>query len=226
MSDQQLKSTLKHQTIRTLKWNTIDRVSSQVLYAVTGIVLANVLSKEDFGLIGVIGIFQAFAVLFVDSGFGASLLQKKCPTEQDYSTIFWFNLVISIVVYAVLWFCAPLIADFFNDNRLILLSRVMFLNFILTALTIIQTNRLMKQMNVKQIAISNVVGLALSGGLGIWLALTGFGAWALVWQTLVLSLVKCVWLWMTGGWIPKLLFSLISMKSVYRIGLGVFTALF
>ena len=84
--------TLKTRAARTLKWNTLDRFSSQALYAVTGIVLANVLSKEDFGLVGVMLVFQAFALLLVDSGFGAALLQKKDPTQEDYSTVFWFNL--------------------------------------------------------------------------------------------------------------------------------------
>ena len=102
---------LKSKTARTLKWNTLDRVSSQVLYAVTGIVLANILSQEDFGLVGALLVFQAFATLFVDSGFGSAILQKKDPTERDYCTIFWFNLAVSVGIYWILFFCAPLIAD-------------------------------------------------------------------------------------------------------------------
>ena len=219
------EASLKTKTARTLKWNTLDRFSSQILYAITGIVLANVLPKEDFGLVGAILVFQAFATIFVDSGFGAALLQKKEPTEADYSTVFWFNLLMASGIYVILYFCAPGLADLFQkDDRLIPLSRVMFISFIINGLGIVQTNRLMKAMNVKQIAISNIVGLVVSGAAGIWMALTGWGAWALVWQTIILGTVKTVWLWLTGGWIPSLTFSTASMKSIYRVGAGVFTS--
>lgn len=218
---------IKLKTARTLKWNTIDRFSSQILYAVTGIILANVLSKEDFGLIGAILVFQAFAILFVDSGFGAALLQKKQPTDKDYSTVFWFNLAVSIIVYISLWFAAPYIADLFQgDERLIPLSRVMFISFIINALSIVHTNRLMKSMNVKMIALSNLVGLILSGGIGIILALTGYGAWALVWQSLILAATKTIWLWCTGRWWPIYGFHKESLRQIYRIGIGVFTSSF
>ena len=218
-------SSLKQQTANTIKWNTIDRVSSQLLYAVVGVLLANILSPEDFGLVGALLVFQAFAILFVDSGFGAALLQRKDPTEEDYSTVFWFNLAVSVAVYAVLFLCAPLIADIFQgDRRLIPLSKVMFLTFILNGLAIVQTNRLMKRMDVKQIAIANVIGLVVSGGIGIWLALTGYGPWALVWQSVSLAGVKSAWLWITGHWWPKAGFHLSSLKKIWRIGLSVFSS--
>lgn len=150
-TDTTAEPSLKLRTARTLKWNTIDRVASQVLYAVIGVVLANVLGKEDFGLVGVLLVFQAFAILFVDSGFGAALLQKKEPTQKDYSTVFWFNLGVSVAVYMILWFCAPVIADIFQgDKRLIPLSKLMFTAFIINGLAIVQTNRLMKKMDVWQ----------------------------------------------------------------------------
>lgn len=216
---------LKLRTARTLKWNTIDRVMSQVIYAVSGVVLANLLSKEDFGLVGALLVFQAFGILFVDSGFGSALLQKKTPTRTDYSTVFWFNLAVSLAVYAVLFFCAPLIADIFQgDRRLIPLSRVMFLSFILNGLGLVQTTRLMKNMDVRQIAIANTVGLCVSGGTGIWLALEGYGAWALVWQTVTLAAVKTGWLWATGGWKPVAVFSRTSLGEIWRVGLSVFSS--
>ncbi len=216
---------LKLKTARTLKWNTIDRVSSQLLYALTGIVLANVLPQSDFGLAGVILIFQAFAILFVDSGFGAALLQKKDPDDRDYSTVFWFNLTISIAVYTVLYFCAPLIADIFHhEKRLILLSRVMFISFIISGLGIVQTNRLVKRMDVRPVAVGNIIGLIFSGGAGIWLALTGAGVWALVWQSIILAAVKTGYLWVVERWVPKAVFSMESLKRIYRVGAGVFTS--
>ena len=227
IDNRQSESSIKQKTARTIKWNTIDRFSSQVLYAVTGVVLANVLSKEDFGLVGAILVFQAFATLFVDSGFGAALLQKKSPTDKDYSTVFWFNLIVSIVVYALLWVSAPFIADIFQgDQRLIPLSRVMFLCFVINGLAIVQTNRLMKAMNVKMIALSNLVGLTISGAIGIWMALTGWGPWALVWQSIILASVKTIWLWSIGRWVPRYGFHMDSMRQIYRVGLGVFSSSF
>ena len=105
---------MKLKTARTLKWNTIDKLSSQVLYAVTGIVLANLLTPEEFGLVGAVLVFQAFATLFVDSGFSNALIQKKSPTETDYCTVLYFNVVVSVAIYVVLWLCSPLIDRLFD----------------------------------------------------------------------------------------------------------------
>lgn len=213
---------LKLRTARTLKWNVIDRVLSQVLYAVTGVVLARVLSQEDFGLVGAMLVFQAFASLFVDSGFGTALLQRKSPTHLDYSTVMWFNVGMSVGIYTILWFCAPLIADIFQgDQRLIPLSRVMFLSFIINALSIVQVNRLMKRMDVKMIAVSNTIGLIVSAVVGIWMALTGWGAWAIVWQTIALATTKTVILWLTSNWRPLWKFSWSALRSFFGVGSGV-----
>ena len=218
------KPTLKQKTAGTLKWNTIDRIASQVLYGVVGIVLANVVSQEDFGLVGALLVFQAFAIIFADSGFGAALLRQKHTTEEDYSTVFWFNLIVSVAIYFILWFCSPLIADIFqHDRRLIPLSKVMFLTFVLNALAIVQINRLMKLMDVKMIAISNVIAQIVGGGLGIGLALGGWGAWALVWQSVCLAGVKTGILWITGGWFPQHWIHKDSFKRIWRIGLSVFS---
>lgn len=212
-------------TAGTLKWNTIERLSSQVLYAVVGIVLANILSQEDFGLVGALLVFQAFATLFVDSGFSSALIQKKNPSPSDFSTTFWFNLAVSIVLYIILFICAPLIADIFQgDRRLIPLSRVMFLSFILNGLGLIQSTMMIKRMDVKMLAIANIVGLSISGATGIVLAVTGFGPWALVWQTVTLAAVKSAWLWITGNWWPTAPLSMDSLKSMWRLALSVFSS--
>lgn len=221
------KEELKTLTARSMKWNVVDRVSTQILYAVTGVVLARILSKEDFGLVGAILIFQAFASLFVDSGFSYALIQRKSPSKLDYSTVLWFNLGISVVIYIILFICAPLIALCFEgDERLIPLSRVMFLSFILNATAIVQTNRLMKKMDVKMIAVSNSLGLFAGAVVGITLAVTGFGAWAIVWQTLTLNAVKSLVLWLTSGWRPLMEFSMASLKSFFKVGAGMMTTSF
>lgn len=197
----------------------IDRVATQILYAVTGVVLARVLSEEDFGLIGALLVFQAFASLLVDSGFAYALIQRKRPTKLDYSTVLWFNLGAATLLYLVLFVCAPLIADCFQgDQRLIPLSRVMFLSLILNASAIVQTNRLMKAMDVRMVAVSNSLGLILGGGVGIVLAVTGYGAWAIVWQTIVLASGKSLVLWTSTRWRPLMRFSWSALRSYFGIG--------
>ncbi len=220
MIDQQRN--LKTLTARSIKWNMIDRVATQVLYGVTGIILARLLSQEDFGLVGAVLVFQAFASLFVDSGFSSALIQRKSPSRLDYSTVLWFNIGMATVLYVALWFMAPLIADWFQgDERLIPLSRVMFLSFILSATAIVQTNRLMKQMNVRLIAATNAIGLTAGSIAGIALAVAGYGAWALVWQTIVLTAVKSIALWLATRWLPLMQFSWRSLRSFMAVGSGV-----
>lgn len=226
MESERQQPSLKLRTAQTLKWNTIDKLSTQVLYAITGIILARELSKEDFGLVGVLLVFQAFASVFVDSGFASALIQRHSPDSKDYSTVFFFNLAVSIILYTILFICAPLIGSFFGNEELVPLSRVMFLTLIINSTLIVQSNRLMKQMNVKLITISNTVALAASGSVGIVMAFTGFGAWALVWQAITLSTIKSAILWIFVKWRPMLYFSIQRLKSFFAVGSGVMISSF
>lgn len=222
-----MEEELKTLTANSIKWNLVDKFATQILYAVTGIVLACILPYDDFGLVGAILIFQAFASLFIDSGFSSALIQRKSPTDNDYSTVLWFNLGVATLIYALLWFSAPFIATLFqNDTRLIPLSRVMFLSFILNASAIVQTNRLMKVMNIKPIAITNSIGLIAGGVCGIYLALNGYGAWSIVWQTVVTAATKSVLLWISNKWVPYFSFSFSSLKSFFKVGSGVMVTSF
>ena len=215
-------SELRTKTARSLKWNLIDRVSTQILYAVTGIILARTLSQEDFGMVGAILVFQAFASLLVDSGFSSALIQRKSPTRQDYSTILWFNLAIATVLYLLLFVSAPLIADCFQgQEELVPLSRVMFISLILNASTIVQVNRFMKRMDVRPIAVVNAAGLFAGGVTGITLALLGYGAWSIVWQTLVTAGIKMILFWLIANWLPEFYFSVKILKGFFSVGSGV-----
>lgn len=181
--------------------------------------LARILSQEDFGLVGAVLVFQAFASLIVDSGFSYALIQRKRPSRLDYSTVLWFNLFVACILYAILFIGAPLIAKCFqNDLRLIPLSRVLFLSIILNASAIVQTNRLMKAMSVRMVAVSNSIGLTIGAVVGIMLAISGFGAWAIVWQTIANASVKSLVLWSTSHWRPLARFSLVSLRSYFGIG--------
>lgn len=218
---------LKTKVAGTIKWNLLDRLSTQVLYAVTGIVLARLLSHQAFGLVGAILVFQAFASMFVDSGFSWALIQRKSPTEADYSTVLWFNLGMAGCLYAILFFAAPWIATLFGgDMQLVPLARVMFLSFIINAASIVQVNRLMKQMDVRWVTLANSAGLIAGAIVGIYLAVAGWGAWAIVWQTMALAVVKTAILWGCTRWLPRLSFSWAILKSYFRVGSGVMVSSF
>lgn len=213
-----MSNNLKSKTVNSLLWNTIDKVFTQVSYAVTGVVLANLLSEEDFGLIGIIMAFAAFVNVFIDSGFSIALIQKREVTDKDYSTVFFFNLFISVSLYLLLFFAAPFIAKYYGDMRLVSLSRVMFLNVILLSLGLVQTSILMRSMNMKKLTVANVISLAVSGTLALVLAFTGYGVWALVVQTLSLSFCKSAILWISNKWRPILVFSKESFCSIFAVG--------
>lgn len=218
---------LKLKTARSLKWNLIDRVGSQVLYAVTGIVLARELSQQEFGLVGAVLVFQAFASLLVEGGFSSALMQRKAPTRLDYSTVLWFNTLVSAVLYAALWLLAPWLAGVFDGNAAIIpLSRVMFLSIIINGLGIVQTNRFMKQMHVRPVAMANAAGLAAGGGVGIWLAVSGYGTWAIVWQTLAMATVRTALLWIMSRWTPLWRFSWHRLRGFFSVGAGMLATSF
>lgn len=212
---------LKEQTAGNIKWNLVDKVITQLLYALTGIVLARQLSTEDFGLVGAALVVQAFALMFVDSGFASALLQRKNPDEQDYSTVFWFNIVVSVGLYVILWFAAPVIAWWFHSDKLVAMCRVMFLSLPLNALGIVQQNRLVKQMNVRPVAVSNVVALSCGSVAGIVMALTLANAWAIVVQTLVNTAGRSLVLWPWTRWRPSVSFSWRVLRSYFTVGSGV-----
>lgn len=214
-------ASLKTLTARSLKWNIADRVSTQVLYAITGIVLARELSPSDFGLVGALLVFQSVALLFVDSGFSWALLQRKNPDDRDYSTVYWFNLAMACFLYGIAWVAMPAIAGLFHGGReLVDLGRVMFLSFPLTALSIVQNNRLTKQMNVRPIAMVNFISLTIGGIVGIVMAVKGFGAWAIIGQTLTLNAAKAVGLGVASKWKPQLYVSWPRLKGYMKVGLG------
>lgn len=215
---------LKGRTVRSVKWNTVDKLSTQVLYAVTGIILARLIAPEEFGLVGAVLVFQAFAALFVDSGFASALIQRKEPTERDYSTVFWFNIMMAAGLYLLIWFCAPLIDSWFHGSgRLIPLARISFLTVLLNATGIVQVNRMVKQMNVKPVAIANALGLIIGGAAGITMAVKNPNAWALVWQQVISAGAKSLILWIIVRWTPQWVCSLSVLRGFFSVGFGVMT---
>lgn len=212
---------MKMRVAGTLKWNIVDKISTQILYAITGVILARVLTQSDFGLIGAILIFQTFASLFIEGGFSYALVQRKSPTDADYSSVFWFNMGVAAALYSLLFVSAPWIATWFKGaEQLVPMSRVMFLTFIINNASLVQLSMRMKRMDMKMVAVANSMALIGGAVTGLWMALTGWGAWALVWQAVTVSTVKTAVLWLSSRWRPTLTFSWQIIRSYFRVGGG------
>lgn len=212
---------LKQKTINSIKWSSIDRFGQQAIQFVVGIILARLLSREDFGLLGSIAVFSALSFVFVESGFTQALIRKQDTDEKDYNTVFYFNLGVSILLYTILFYCAPLIAAFFNQPQLVSISRVVFLAIPISALYLVPIAQLSKAMDFKTIATSNISAVLISGITGVTLALTGFGVWALIVQQLVFQLVRMIVYYVNGHWRPKPIFSFKVIQDLWKFSLNI-----
>lgn len=196
----------------------MQRFGTMAISFVSNIVLARLLTPDDYGVIGMLAIFIAISNTFIDGGFGSALIQKKEPTKEDYSTIFWWNMFLSIVLYALLYVCAPLIAGFYELPMLSDVLRVQGVVLIINALSIIQQNQLRKQLKFKRLATVTVISATLSAGIAIVLAWQGWGVWALVAQQILLSTFTAIILWVLNRWYPSLVFSRESFKQLFSFG--------
>lgn len=178
-------SSLKEKTASGLFWSALNNGSMQILNAVIGIFLARLLSPSDYGLVGMVTIFTAIANCLQDSGFTSALINLKAPSHNDYNSVFWFSTMMGAGLYAILFFCAPLIAQFYHQDNLTLLCRVLFVCIPLSAIGVVPQAYLSKNLIVKPVALQRIVVLTISGIVGITLAFKGMGYWALVAQQIV-----------------------------------------
>lgn len=176
---------LKEKTAKGLFWGMMSNGSTQLLNLVFGIFLGRLLSPTDYGIVGVLTIFTAIAGNIQAAGFTQALINIYRPTQREYNSVFWFNVLTSLLLYAVLFFCAPLIADFFHQESLIDVSRFVFLSFVIASLGIVHNAWLVKNLMIRETAIIGFIALFCSGAVGIVLALLGYGYWSLAWQQIV-----------------------------------------
>lgn len=209
---------LKKVAVKGLFWSAMERFGAQGIQFIFGIMITRILMPEDYGLLGMILIFMAVGQTLIDSGFGSALIWKKTPSENDYSTVFFFNISISVVLYAVFFFIAPLISRFYSEPLLINLIRVICLNFIFLSFSLIQQTILQKKVDFKLLAWINITGSLLAGIIALVMAMRGFGVWALVWQILIKSLVTSALLWVFNKWRPLMEFSWLSLKELFNYG--------
>jgi len=209
---------LKQKTITGVFWSFIDTFSRQGITFLVGIILARLLAPEEFGLIGMLMIFIAISQSIVDSGFSQALIRKTDCTDTDYSTVFYYNLGISIGIYGVLFLFSGLIANFFSEPLLQPLLKVLGLVVIINAFTIIQRTQLIKRIDFKLHTKISVTAALLSGIIAIAMAYNGYGVWSLVVQQLAMFFFTSVLLWLWNKWTPLLAFSKDSFNELFSFG--------
>lgn len=205
-------------TIANFLWRFAERCGAQLVTFIVSVVLARLLAPEDYGTIALVTVFTTILQVFVDSGLGTALIQKKDADDLDFSSVFYFNFVVCLVLYAVMFVCAPLIARFYNDVSLTPIVRVISLTIVISGIKGIQQSYVSRNMLFKRFFFATLGGTAFSAFLGIGLAYAGFGVWAIVAQQLSNTAIDTLILWLTVKWHPKKMFSWKRLKNLLSFG--------
>lgn len=193
---------LKEKTARGFFWGALNNGAMQVLNAVFGIVLARQLGQADYGLINMLTVFSWIAISLQDSGFVTALTNKRNATQHDYNAVFWFNITVSLLLYILLFLCAPLIAEFYQEPILTPLSRYYFLSFFIASFSIVPRAILFRQIRQRELAIMTLVALFVSGIVGIAMAYNGMAFWGLATQTITYNLLVSILSWVFAAKAP------------------------
>ncbi|MDO4159619.1 MAG: lipopolysaccharide biosynthesis protein [Prevotellaceae bacterium] len=212
---------LKEKTAKGLFWGMLNNGTTQVLNLIFGIYLARLLSPADYGMVGVLTIFTAIAGNLQSSGFTQALVNMKRPTANDYNAVFWFNVSVSITIYIILFFCAPLIADYFRQPALVELSRFVFLSFVISAFGIAHNAYLFKNMMVKESTIIGFVALVVSGISGLVLAFNGKAYWSIAWQQIIFIAVANIGRYYYSAWHPSFHIDFSPIKQMFRFSVKI-----
>ena len=218
----QEEPSLKEKTARGLFWGGISNFVQQVIGMAFGIAIARILSPDDYGLVAMLAIFTAVADTVMDSGFTTALVNRKIIEHKDYNAVFWFNVLIAIGIYIILFFAAPLIARFYNQPVLLSLSRVLFLTFIVSATGVAHNALLLKKIMAKQRGIIDMAAVFGSGTIGLILALNGLAFWGLVIQQLSQVLIAVLLRWYFSPWRPTFEFDWAPLKDMFGFSVKVF----
>ena len=212
------EQSLKDKTVRGVGWSAIDSLLGQGITFIVGLVLARILSPSEYGLIGITTIFITVFNAIIDSGFSQAVIRKKDASNEDYNTMFITNMVLSIFMFLILFFCAPAIARFFARPELVNLTRVMGVVLIINALSITQNTVLTKRIDFKTKTKASLISAVLSGVVGIGMAFMGYGVWALVGQQITKQLTNSICLWVFNKWWPNFKFSRQSFRYMWGFG--------
>lgn len=201
-------SNQRNRVIRGVIWNALETFGGQLIQFIITIILARILIPEDFGVVGLLVIFTEFSKVILDSGFSQTLIRKKDVNQNDFTSVFYLNVCIGLVIYLVLYLCAPLIGNFYNYPELTSISRVVFLTILINSFSIVQNAKIIKEVRFNILAKRTIISNLIAGIIGIGLALQGFGVWSLVAQIVFASLFRGISLWIFSKWRPALHFTL------------------
>lgn len=218
IKDEITDKNLRGKTLTGFKWSSINQIGLSAGQFVVGIVLARLLSPKEFGMIGMIIIFIVIGKTLTNSGFGQALIQRREATQKDFSTVFYFNILASIVIYLAVFAATPLIANFYNEPKLIPIIKVLGLIFIIDAIGQNQSTYLEKRLIFKAPSLIGIVSVSIAGIVSITMAYQGFGVWALVANVLVKGIITTILYWVISTWRPTFEFSIISLKGLYSYG--------
>jgi O-antigen/teichoic acid export membrane protein len=213
-----VSESLKQKTVRGMIWSGISSFSNQAIQFVIGLIVARILLPSDYGLIGMVTVFTSLITVFIDCGFSTALVRKIDRTDADFSTAFYFNIVAGAIVYLIIFFTAPLIAEFYNEPQITSLARFLGINVFLGAFGIVQGTQYTIKVDFKTPTKISIISLLCSGSVGICLAYAGYGVWAIAWQFVVNKIVSVILIWFYSSWRPKLIFSKVSLHYMWSFG--------
>lgn len=213
---------LKNKTIGAAKWSILEKAVNIGFEFAVGIVLARLLLPADFGVVAIISVIISFSLIFVNSGFNQSLVRDLDVNEIDYSTIFLFNLGAGAIGYVILFFFAPVIADFYENPQLVIYVRILGLSIIIGSLTFVQRVRLTRNINFKELSKISITSNLVSGIFALTLAFSGFGIWSLIAKSMIRELLQSFLFWGRGNWKPSLSFSNLILKKHFKYGSNFF----
>lgn len=212
------QDSLKNKTIMGLFWSFSDLILNQGIQFIIQIFLARLLLPEEFGLIGMITIFIAVSTSIIDSGFTSALIREKNSTQEDYSTVFYFNLLMAVALYILLYIGAPVISKFFYEPTLTSILRVLALTLIFNSFGLVQKTMLLKKIDFKTQTIINIISSIVSGIIAIGAAYKGFGVWSLVIRTILMQLIQSTLVCVLNKWVPSFVFKIESFRKVFGFG--------
>ena len=210
--------------VSSFLWKMMERVGTQGIQLIIQIVLARLLAPTDYGIIALVTIFITLATVMVQSGLNTSLVQKKEVDSKDYSTVFWVSLGLAVILYSILYFSAPIIADFYYEPMVTGVLRVIGVVLFFNAVNSVQNAYLMKNFLFKKLFKSALIATIISGATGIMMAYVGLGVWALVVYQILNSLLNCLIMWFTIKWRPSLTFSISRLKTLWKYGWKIMVA--
>lgn len=209
---------LKKKAAISLVWTFTQQFGNQLIGFIVSLVLARILLPEEFGLVGMIAVVVAIGNVLLDGGLTKSLIRDEDCDETDYSTVFFFNILAGLLIYALIYVASPLIADFYGQPVLTDIVRVYCVTIIITSFSAVQLARLTKEMAFKTQALIAIPAAVIGGITGIWMAYNGYGVWSLVWSSIVTSIISTIQMWIYSGWIPRLEFNRIKFRKHFNYG--------